>query len=178
MSCKEARRTCPAIDRTRCIDRSFMQSYLNYLSDRPHTNEQLQFHTNNISVMLTEPHHWHHCLSPWFSLYVTPQYYASGLTSYPSEIWTSNLSSEPTSPHEPYLLIDTASSRRDRGSRPHVFSWNMASAGHGFHFQARMSSSVNVGDREWLRGMSLLPHTCCTHYFVFLHLVIRLRCPH
>lgn len=47
--------TLPAIDKTCCIDHSFMQSYLNYLLDWPHTDEQMQSHTNNTSVMLTEP---------------------------------------------------------------------------------------------------------------------------
>lgn len=65
---KEARLIPPAIDKTCCIDRTFMQSYLNYLLERPHTDEQMQSLANNTSVMLTEPHHWYHCLPLLVSL--------------------------------------------------------------------------------------------------------------
>lgn len=103
-----------------------MQSYLNYLLDRPHTDEQMQSLTNNTSVMLTAPHHWYHCLSFWFSLYIPLMYYTSRLTphhcftlfvysiaaTFPQryEHHISYLFSDRTSPGEPYVLIDTRSS--------------------------------------------------------------------
>ena len=92
-----------------CTDQSFMQSYLNYLIKQSDINEQMHSLTNNTSVMLIEPHCWCRCHFSGFSLYVPLMCFASSLTLYPSEIWTSNLSlfSEFTSPCKPYMLIDT-----------------------------------------------------------------------
>lgn len=69
--------TWPAIDRSCCIDQSLMQSYLNYSSDRPHSD-----------AFPSPPvvHRWNHC----FFLYGALMYFASRLTQLFPKIWTSN----------------------------------------------------------------------------------------
>lgn len=163
-----------------------MQSCLNISLDCPLTDEQMQFCADNTSVILIELVYLNH----WLSLCIALMHDDDSLTAHHCFIllmYSTSLALPPrdnnTKPlsllltprlHVSHIWLLTPCALDTMQTLCHTC---YVSAGCGFRLP-RLFFTVDIYDGEWRNGTSLLPHSCCAHSFNFIHLVIRLRCPH